>query len=160
MSDQRLFVELGGNRMHNFQPTMNNKTDLPSQLRSEQIKSPENSQPIQNRDPVPSNISSQPQSPLQSPGYSNPATPPVLPDHIYDSEDESESSDNDLPMMPDSTSEEEIENDHEVDFDEHNDNIQNDLSSQPLFRPGSHASEHPTRKSSRFVQKLYNETLQ
>ena len=139
MSDERIFVLPGGNRKNDFQPTINYKGDLPSQLRSQEraASQPGPSTPVQHQSPAPS-----------QPAYaSNPATPPPIQDQRF--EDEYESSDDDLPMMHDSTSEEEIENDHEVDFEEHHGGSQYDQSSQPLFGPGSHASEQPTRKSSR-----------
>ena len=141
----------GGDRMHNFVPTMNHKRDLPQQLHSDgqplAAAPAPRSPPVPQPPPVPAPVSPPPAENLQRQDYGNPATPPP-----NDIENETDSSDDDLPRMPDTdTSEEEIDNNQniegqpQVDFNE-SPNLQ-----QPFFANSFRMREDRTRRSFRIV---------
>ena len=151
LSDQRIFIQPGGDRYNNFQPTMNYKRDLPFELQSSSSRpAPQPASPL----------SSQPAPQAASQPVSQPS-PSLLRNDI---EIETESSDDDLPRMPDTTSEEEIDNPEEVDFEVHQEDDESVRHSQPLFQSSAPSNASSNRRSLRYFEsfvclKNYNSKL-
>ena len=113
---------------------MNLKNDLPSQLRPDQSAS--NSRPASPLYPQPA--SSQASQPTAQ-------SSPSLPQNDHEIETES---DDDLPRMPDSSSEEEIDNPEEV----HPEDGASLPNSQPLFQSPAPSDAPSNRRSMRYFK--------
>ena len=134
----------GGNRSHDFQPTMNYKSDLPHELQSAATsQSAPSSQAAHFSPPAAGSL----------PNQSVPSPPPSLPRN--DIESETESSDDDLPRMPDTSSEEEIENHEQRDNDPNQEDVESLPHSQPLFNSSAQANIEPNRRSLRYFFKHF-----
>ena len=97
-------------------------------------------------------MSSRPASQPASHPASEPASQPSPSLLRNDHEIETESSEDDLPRMPDTTSEEEIDNPEEVDFEVHPEDGESLPPSQPLFQSSAPSNTPPNRRSLRYFE--------